>query len=167
MNAVMIYLVILLMLPILEIAVFIQVGSEIGVANTLFATVLTAIIGVMLLRFQGFRTFARARRKVDQGHSPLAEMFDALCLFMAGLMLLIPGFVTDAFGLLLFLPPFRNLLRGRINDIPSAFFVHTEFKTTADPRKPDDRTDPQNRRGPKVIEGEYTDLTDKDDRSQS
>ncbi|WP_299399651.1 FxsA family protein [Pelagibius sp.] len=98
-------------LPLLEIAVFIEVGSALGVWPTIAATVATAIAGSLLLRAQGLATLLRARVQMDQGQLPAREMFEGICLVLAGALLLVPGFVTDALGLLLFVPPFRELLR--------------------------------------------------------
>ena len=98
--------------PLIEIAVFIQVGGLIGLWPTLALIVLTALIGSWQLRSQGLATLARGRSQLDQGQLPTRELFDGLCLLFAGALLLTPGFVTDAVGLLLFLPAFRDLLRG-------------------------------------------------------
>ena len=98
--------------PLLEIAVFIQVGGLIGLWPTLGLVILTALIGSWQLRSQGLATLARGRAQLDAGNLPTRELFDGLCLLFAGALLLTPGFVTDALGLLLFLPAFRELLRG-------------------------------------------------------
>ena len=100
-------------LPLLEIAVFIEVGGEIGVWPTIAATVVTALAGSVLLRAQGLATLTRARAQMDQGQLPAREMFEGVCLVLAGAMLLLPGFVTDFIGLLLFIPPLREVLRLR------------------------------------------------------
>lgn len=98
-------------IPLLEIAVFIQVGDRIGLWPTLAIVVLTAIVGTYLLRLQGLMTLQRAQEAVDRGELPLKEVFDGACLLVAGVLLLTPGFVTDLLGVLLFLPPVRALLR--------------------------------------------------------
>ncbi len=98
--------------PILEIAVFIEVGGQIGLWPTLGLVVLTALVGTWQLRAQGLATLTRARTHIDRGVLPAHELFDGLCLLVAGALLLTPGFVTDTLGLLLFVAPFRDLLRG-------------------------------------------------------
>ncbi len=98
--------------PLLEIAVFIQVGGLIGLWPTLGLVVLTAVVGTWQLRAQGLATLTRARGQIDRGVLPTHELFDGLCLLVAGALLLTPGFVTDALGLLLFVAPFREVLRG-------------------------------------------------------
>jgi len=106
-----ILLIAFIAVPLIEIGVFIQVGGLIGLWPTLAVVVLTAVIGTGLLRQQGLATLARARSHMDQGVLPARELFDGLCLLFAGALLLTPGFVTDAVGFLLFVPPLRDALR--------------------------------------------------------
>ncbi len=110
----MVGLILLLMIavPIVEIAVFIQAGEILGLWPTLAGVVLTAAIGAALLRRQGLATLKRAQESMNAGRPPVAELFDGLCLAIAGLLLLTPGFVTDAVGFLLFVPPFRSFILG-------------------------------------------------------
>jgi UPF0716 protein FxsA len=98
------------LIPIVEIAVFIRVGEQIGVWPTIGLTLLTALAGTILLRAQGMATLARAQAALAAGEPPVAEMLDGICLLLAGALLLTPGFVTDAVGLILFVPPVRALL---------------------------------------------------------
>lgn len=102
-------------IPLLEIAVFIQVGGVIGLWPTLAIVIATAILGAWQLRAQGLATLMRARARLDQGRLPTHELFDGACLLVAGALLLTPGFVTDAAGFLLFLPPVRNVLREMLS----------------------------------------------------
>ncbi len=101
-------------LPIIEIATFIQVGDRIGLWPTIAAVIATALAGTLLLRHQGLATLRRAQEAMARGEAPLREVFDGACLLIAGVLLLVPGFVTDAVGLLLFLPPVRGWLRGAV-----------------------------------------------------
>jgi UPF0716 protein FxsA len=98
----------LLVIPILEIGVFIIVGGQIGVINTLLAIVLTAFIGTILLRQQGFALLAKAQGQMDQGKLPGKELAHGVMLLAAGLLLLTPGFVTDTIGFLLLVPAVRD-----------------------------------------------------------
>lgn len=98
--------------PIIEIAVFIQAGEHLGLWPTLATIVLTAMIGTALLRHQGLATLARARESMNNDMFPAAEVFDGLCLLVAGALLITPGFVTDGAGFLLFIPALRAYLRG-------------------------------------------------------
>lgn len=100
--------------PIVEIAVFIEIGGQLGVFNTIAMVVVTAILGTWLLRSQGLRTLHRAQDSLARNIFPVSEVFDGLCLLVAGALLLTPGFVTDALGFLLFVPPLRLLLRQGI-----------------------------------------------------
>jgi UPF0716 protein FxsA len=97
--------------PILEIAVFIQAGEAFGLWPTLVAVVATAIAGTALLRIQGLSALLRVQAGLKAGRIPLAGLFDGLCLLVAGALLLTPGFITDGIGMLLFVPPFRAVLR--------------------------------------------------------
>jgi UPF0716 protein FxsA len=99
----------LLGLPILEIAVFVMVGSKIGVLWTIALVVLSAVAGSMLLRVQGFGALTRIRREMEAGRDPGREVAHGAMIMLAGILLLIPGFVTDILGLLLFIPPVREL----------------------------------------------------------
>src|SRR3546814_17524698 len=107
-------------MPLLEIAVFIEVGSAIGVWPTIALTIATAVAGSFLLRAQGLATLLRARAQLDQGQLPARAMFDGVCLVLAGGLLVLPGFVTDTLGLLLFFPPCRDLLRLLIARVVAA-----------------------------------------------
>ncbi|MGI9351602.1 MAG: FxsA family protein [Rhizobiaceae bacterium] len=100
----------LLFIPILEIVVFILVGGQIGVLPTLGMILLTAILGSILLRIQGFSTLNRIQQKTELGELPGEELVNGVMIMIAGVLLLTPGFVTDTIGFLLFFPPFRTLL---------------------------------------------------------
>ncbi len=104
-------LIALLAVPILEIAVFIQIGSQIGLGLTIAIVILTAIAGTMLLRHQGLATLHKVQESLNAGIFPMTAVFDGICLLVAGALLLTPGFVTDAVGLILFIPPVRRSLR--------------------------------------------------------
>lgn len=99
----------LLALPFLEIAGFVIVGRQVGVLYTLGLVVAASILGATLLRIQGFGVMARIRKDMDAGRDPSRELANGMMILLAGVLLLIPGFVTDIIGLLLFLPPVRTL----------------------------------------------------------
>lgn len=103
-------LLIFIGVPVLEIAVFIQAGDLIGLWPTIAVVLLTGIAGTILLRIQGFGVIRRIQEQSAAGKAPVFEMFEGFCLFAAGLLLLTPGFVTDGFGFLLFLPPVRRMI---------------------------------------------------------
>lgn len=100
--------------PLAEIAVFIEVGDHIGLGPTLALIVLTAIVGATMLRYQGFAVLRRAQQQLDKGTVPVREVFEGLCLLVAGALLLTPGFITDALGALLLVPPVRHLLYRQV-----------------------------------------------------
>lgn len=104
----------LLIIPILEIAVFIVVGGQIGVIATLGMILLTAIIGSILLRVQGFSILGRIQTKMNAQEVPGEELVNGAMILVAGVLLLTPGFVTDTIGFLLFFPPFRSFLWSTI-----------------------------------------------------
>ena len=92
----------------LEIAVFVLVGREIGVAATLGLTFATAVVGVILLRQQGFAILSQISDDVEAGRMPSRSLVHGGLVLAAGFLLLIPGFVTDAIGLALFVPWVRD-----------------------------------------------------------
>jgi len=100
--------------PLIEIALFIQVGGWLGLWPTLLIVIATAVIGTALLRRQGLTTLARARANMDRGTLPVVELFDGVCLLLAGALLLTPGFFTDALGAVLLVPAARYLLRVKV-----------------------------------------------------
>lgn len=101
-------------LPIVEIVVLIKVGAAIGALNTIGLLVLSALIGTALVRAQGTATLGRVQDSLARDIFPAKAMFDGICLLVAGFLFLVPGFVSDAIGLLLILPPVRTLLRRLI-----------------------------------------------------
>ena len=101
--------------PIVEIAVFIEVGGAIGLWPTLAVVVATAIAGATLLRLQGLATLARAREALARNEMPLGEVIDGVFLLVAGALLLTPGFVTDGVGFALFVPGVRAGIRALVS----------------------------------------------------
>lgn len=102
----------LLVLPIVELYVIVQVSAQIGFWNTLGVMVLVAVAGAWLIRHQGTKTWIRFNEQVARGQMPARELLDGVCIVLAGLLLITPGFVTDLVGLLLLLPPTRALARA-------------------------------------------------------
>ena len=100
--------ILFLLIPIIEIYVLIKVGGVIGAVPTIFAVVATAVIGVTLLRQQGYQVLFSLRSKLAVGALPAKEMLEGVMLAVGGAFLLTPGFVTDALGFSLILPVFRH-----------------------------------------------------------
>ncbi len=109
-----ILLLIMIAVPIGEIAVFIQAGDIFGLWITLGVVVLTAIIGTAFLRFQGLGVLRRVQESLARGDMPVGEMFDGLCLLVAGALLLTPGFITDSVGFVLLITPLRRTIATQI-----------------------------------------------------
>jgi UPF0716 protein FxsA len=103
-----VFLFLFLLFPLIELAVLIQVGSAIGVIPTLLLVIGTAILGSVLLRVAGLATAWRAREKLARGEMPEEEMFAGLLIAVGGGLLLLPGFISDVFGLLCLIPFTRN-----------------------------------------------------------
>ncbi len=99
-----------ILLPTIEIYLFIEVGSVIGAIPTILLTVASAAAGTYMLRQQGLSLLMRMRSEMEAGRVPSHEMMHGAMIVFAGLMLLIPGFFTDAIGLLLFIPPLREAI---------------------------------------------------------
>jgi UPF0716 protein FxsA len=108
MNPLAILLLIFVIIPLIELYLLISVGSEIGALNTIGFSLLTAFIGGYLVRMQGFSTALRIHESSSRGELPAVEMIEGAILLLCGIMLLLPGFVTDAIGFLLLIPPLRR-----------------------------------------------------------
>ena len=109
-------LILFIAVPLVEVALFIQIGGWIGLWPTLAAIVATAVVGSAVIRHQGFGVAQRARERLATGEPPMREGFDGLCLVVAGLLMITPGFFTDAIGGALLLPPVRALVYARVRD---------------------------------------------------
>jgi UPF0716 protein FxsA len=96
------------LIPIIELYLLIEVGTIIGALNTVILVIATGFAGAWLARLQGMQTMIRVRSSLQQGVMPTEELMDALLIFMAGIVLLTPGFITDAAGLLLLIPETRS-----------------------------------------------------------
>lgn len=117
----------LVVLPLLEIAVFIIVGRYIGVLPVIGLIFLSSAIGGILLRIQGIGVLRKLSRELDAGRLPAREMIHGAMIVLAGLFLLTPGFVTDILGLLLFIPAVRDAAWLLVKD---RIVVTGAFRTT-------------------------------------
>jgi len=109
-----VFFVLFLVVPLVELYVLIQVGSEIGALPTILLTLFTAIFGAGLMRHQGISTLQKAQTNMAQGQVPAVEMFEGVLIFVGGVLLLVPGLITDALGFLLLLPFFRQWLAVKL-----------------------------------------------------
>ncbi len=103
-----ILLILFIVIPVVELNVLIQVGDVLGSWNTVGLVILTAVVGVSLVRSQGISTLMQVQQKLSLGETPGKEIVEGMMLAVAGLLLLIPGFVTDFIGLLLLTPITRS-----------------------------------------------------------
>jgi UPF0716 protein FxsA len=101
-----------LVIPIVELAVIIQVGQSLGVLNTIALMLLVSFAGAWLVKREGIGVWRRFTAQVRGGSVPSREIADGVLILFAGALLLTPGFLTDVVGLLLLVPPVRAALRG-------------------------------------------------------
>ena len=139
MNSVLITLI---LIPILEIFLFIKIGGQIGAFNTISLIFITAIIGVFYARYEGLNTLRKGFNQLIKNELPAYEMISGAAIAFAAILLIIPGFATDLIGFLLIFPLTRKLLFGK--------FVK-DFKGGTKTRKP-------------YIEGEFEDIDEDDER---
>ena len=139
MNSVLITLI---LIPTLEIFLFIKIGGQIGAFNTISLIFITAIIGVFYARYEGLNTLRTGLNQLIKNELPAYEMISGAAIAFAAILLIIPGFATDLIGFLLIFPLTRKLLFGK--------FVK-DFKGGTKTRKP-------------YIEGEFEDIDEDDER---
>ena len=105
-------------IPIIEIAIFITVGSNIGILNTIAIILLTAIVGIFFIKRQGLSLLFNAQRNMAQGIMPTKEIKGGIFLLISGLLLITPGFFTDCIGFAMFAQPVQNL----VSDLAKNYF---------------------------------------------
>ncbi len=96
------------LIPMIELYLLIQVGTVIGGFNTIILVIISGFLGAWLARMEGINTLMRVRMNMQQGIMPTESLLDALIIFLAGMVLITPGLLTDAMGLLLLWPVTRN-----------------------------------------------------------
>ena len=139
MNSVLIALI---LVPVVEIYLFIKIGGQIGAFNTISLIFITAIIGVFYARYEGLNTLRSGFSQLIKNEAPIYEIISGAAIAFAALLLIVPGFATDLLGFLLIFPLTRKLFFGKmINKLKS----ETKIK------KP-------------YIEGEFEDIEDDDER---
>ena len=109
-------LILLISIPLVEIYLFIKVGSYIGAFNTISLILVTAIIGVIYARYEGFNTLKSGMSQLIKNQLPIYEIISGAALAFAALLLILPGFATDILGLLLIFPPTRKLLFKKVTN---------------------------------------------------
>ena len=139
MNTVLISII---LVPIIEIYLFIKIGSEIGALSTILLIFITAFIGVMYARYEGLNTIRSGFTQIIKNEMPAYEILSGAAIAFGALLLIIPGFATDLFGFLIIFPLTRKIIFGRLLK---------KFKNETSNKKP-------------YIDGEYEDVKEDDDR---
>ena len=139
MNSIILTIIIV---PIIEIYLFIKIGSEIGAFTTIFLIFATAVIGVYYAKYEGINTLRSGFKQISKNQTPAYEVISGAAIAFAALLLIIPGFATDFFGFLLIFPITRKLFFNNLSK---------KFKTNKTSKK-------------NFIEGEFEDIDDDHDR---
>ena len=132
----------IILIPILEIYLFIKIGSQIGAFNTILLIFITAIIGVYYARYEGLNTIRSGFTQILKNQTPAYEIVSGAAIAFAAVLLILPGFATDFLGFLLIFPFTRKLIFGNLKN---------KFET-------------QKYKKDNLIDGEYEDIEDNDDR---
>ena len=128
-------------IPAIEIYLFIKVGSQIGAFNTILLIFTTAFFGILYARYEGFNTLRSGMSQMVKKELPVYEIISGAALAFAALLLILPGFATDFFGLLIIFPPTRKLIFKKVSTNQKTSNVKQDF-----------------------INGEYEDIDDQDDK---
>ncbi len=136
-------IILILGIPLIEIYLFIKVGSQIGALNTILLILTTAIIGIWYARYEGFNTLRSGMSQLVKNEIPFYEIVSGAAIAFAALLLILPGFATDIIGILLVFPVTRKIILNRYT------------KKHSSKRKNDDKNK-------NFIEGEFEDIDDKD-----
>ena len=141
MNSILLFII---LIPVIEIYLFIKIGSQIGAITTILLIFATAVIGVYYAKFEGLNTLKFGFAQLSKNKTPTYEMISGAAIAIAALLLIIPGFATDIFGFLILFPFTRNFFLERFLDK----FKNKEEKVEKN----------------KFIDGEFEDIEDEDDK---
>ena len=136
-------LILILGIPLIEIYLFIKIGSQIGALNTVLLILITAIVGIWYARYEGFNTLGSGMSQLVRNEVPLYEMISGAAIAFAALLLILPGFATDIIGILLIFPVTRKIILSKYS---KKYSSKKKSKNV----------------GKNFIEGEYEDIDDKD-----
>lgn len=109
-------LILFILVPLAELYLFMTLGKQLGFPETLGIIIITAIIGAALTKSQGIRAMQKLQQATGEGKLPAREAFDGVMILLAGAVLITPGFLTDAVGFLLLIPPIRSLVAGYLGE---------------------------------------------------
>ena len=127
-------LLIIVLVPIIEIYLFIKIGSQIGAFSTISLIFITAFLGIIYARYEGFNTLKSGMSQIIKNEMPIYEIISGAALAFAAFLLILPGFATDILGLLIIFPPTRKLLLKKVstkyskNKIKKQDFIDGEFE---------------------------------------
>ena len=138
-------IILILGIPLIEIYLFIKVGSLVGALNTILLILTTAIVGIWYAKYEGFNTLRSGMSQLVKNELPLYELVSGAVLAFAALLLILPGFATDIIGIMLVFPPTRKLILNMYSTKKSSKNKKTSSQEN-------------------YIEGEYQDIDDKDDK---
>jgi UPF0716 protein FxsA len=130
-------LFIIIGIPIVEIYLFIKIGSQIGAFNTISLIFITAFLGIIYARYEGFNTLKSGMSQIVRNEIPVYEIISGTALAFAALLLVLPGFATDLLGLLIIFPPTRKLIFKKVstkqrNKPKKQDFINEEFEDIED-----------------------------------
>lgn len=140
-----------LILPVVELYLLFAVAAEIGGFNTLLVVIVTAVLGVSVVRRQGLNSMSRMKQSMQLGQSPAPDLLQGMLLGFAGFMLILPGLITDTIGLLMLVPAFRQHMARRMMAVGMG---HTVFMGGFS--RPNSAADPRGSQGD-IIDGEVVD----------
>ena len=127
-----------ILIPIVEIYLFIKIGSQIGAFSTIFLVFFTAVVGVYYARYEGINTLRSGMTQIIKNQIPAHELISGAAIAFAAVLLIIPGFATDLIGFLLIIPITRRLILGRLNkkfenkEAKKSDFIEGEFEDIED-----------------------------------
>ena len=108
-------LILIIAIPVIEIYLFIKIGSQIGALTTISLIFFTAFVGVLYARYEGFNTLKSGMSQIIKNELPIYEIVSGAALAFAAFLLILPGFATDTFGLLIIFPPTRKFLLKNVS----------------------------------------------------
>ena len=136
-------IILILGIPLIEIYLFIKVGSQIGALNTILLILTTAVVGIWYARYEGFNTLRSGMSQLVKNEIPLYELVSGAAIAFAALLLILPGFATDIIGILLIFPLTRKIIFSKYS------------KRYSNKKEGNDKNK-------NYIEGEFEDIEDKD-----
>ena len=137
-------LILIIGIPLIEIYLFIKIGSQIGAFNTVLLILTTAVVGIAYARYEGFNTLKSGIGQLVKNEIPVYEIISGATLAFAAILLILPGFATDFIGTLLVIPLTRKIILGRF------------IKKQENKKKGEDKN---------FIEGDYEDISDDNDKN--